>query len=233
MAPERPPLPPLSSGLPKIAIVIDDLGYDRDTTLGFIALEAPLTLAFLPNAPHSRELALLAKEKGREVILHLPMEPYNYPRTDPGPGALLVSMDPETIRRTVEKELSAFPFVVGANNHMGSRFTENRDSLAAVFSVLREKKLFFLDSLTTPHSAVPALAREWGVPYIQRNIFLDNEVREDNIKLQLEKLLQSAQTKGRAVGSGHPYPLSLKVLQEALPGLRQKATLVKITELIQ
>lgn len=233
LVPERPSQQPPRPGLPRIAIVIDDLGYDRETSLGFIALDAPLTLSFLPNAPHSRELALLAKEKGREVLLHLPMEPYNYPQTDPGPGALLVSMDPETIRRTVERDLAAFPFVAGANNHMGSRFTENRAKMDPVFSVLKEKKLFFLDSLTTPRSAVPDLAREWGVPYIQRNIFIDNEVNENSIKQQLDKLLQSARANGRSVGSGHPYPLALKVLRETLPDLRQKAQIVKLSELIQ
>ncbi|MBI5583206.1 MAG: divergent polysaccharide deacetylase family protein [Deltaproteobacteria bacterium] len=235
--PGEPPLspPPLlpRRELPKIAIVIDDLGYDRDTSLGFITLDAALTLSFLPNAPHSRELALLAKEKGREVLLHLPMEPYNYPQTDPGPGALLVSMDPETIRQTVEKNISDFPFVSGANNHMGSRFTENKDKMAPVFSILKKRNLFFMDSLTTPHSAGLDLAREWGVPYIQRNIFLDNEVNEETIKQQLEKLIGSARTKGRAVGSGHPYPLALKVLRESLPGIRKKADLVKLSELIQ
>jgi polysaccharide deacetylase 2 family uncharacterized protein YibQ len=231
--PQEPPPPRQHRGLPKIAIVIDDLGYDRNTTLGFISLDAALTLSFLPNAPHSRELALLAKEKGHEVLLHLPMEPYNYPQTDPGAGALLVSMDPETIRRTVEKDISDFPFVSGANNHMGSRFTEHRDQMAPVFAALKKRNLFFLDSLTTPHSAGPDLAREWGVPYIQRNIFLDNEVNEEYIQHQLEKLIESARAKGRSVGSGHPYPLSLKVLREILPGIRQKVELVKLSELIQ
>lgn len=233
LVPERPSHPPPPTGLHRIAIVIDDLGYDRDISRGFIALDAPLTLAFLPHAPHSRELAQLAKEKGREVLLHLPMEPHNYPQTDPGPGALLVSMDAETIRRTLERDLSAFPFVSGANNHMGSRFTENREKMDPVFSVLKEKKLYFLDSLTTPRSAVPDLAREWGVPYIQRTIFLDNEVNEDSIKHQLDKLLQSARANGHSVGSGHPYPLSLKVLRETLPDLRQKVQIVNLSELIQ
>jgi polysaccharide deacetylase 2 family uncharacterized protein YibQ len=102
-----------------------------------------------------------------------------------------------------------------------------------VFSVLKEKKLYFLDSLTTPRSAVPDLAREWGVPYIQRNIFIDNEVNENSIKQQLDKLLQSARANGHSVGSGHPYPLALKVLRETLPDLLQKAQIVKLSELIQ
>jgi polysaccharide deacetylase 2 family uncharacterized protein YibQ len=142
-------------------------------------------------------------------------------------------MDPETIRRIVKKDLSDFPFVSGANNHMGSRFTENRDKMAPVFAALKEKNLFFMDSLTTSHSAGPALAREWGVPYIQRDIFLDNDVNEDYIKQQLKKLLESAQSKGYSVGSGHPYPQALKVLREVLPGMRQKAELVNLSQLIQ
>lgn len=220
-------------GLPKIAIVIDDLGYDRPIAREFIDFQAPLTLSFLPQAPHAQEMAFLASEKGKETLLHLPMEPHDFPRTNPGPGALLLSMSTSEIIQIIDNDFNEFSFVQGANNHMGSRFTENREKMAVVLESLKKRNLFFLDSLTTPHSVVPAVAEDLGLKYLQRNIFLDNEVAEGSIKLQLEKLIQVAQVRGFAVGVGHPYPLLLQVIREQLSSLKNRVEIVSLSELIK
>ncbi len=222
-----------SRELPKIAIVIDDLGYDRHIAQEFIDFQAPLTLSFLPQAPHAKEMALLAREKGKETLLHLPMEPLDYPRTNPGPGALLLSMSANEIMQIIDNDFNHFPFVPGANNHMGSRFTENREKMVVVLESLKKRGLFFLDSLTTAQSVVPALAEDLGVKYIQRNIFLDNEVAEGPIRQQLEKLIQMAQARGFAVGCGHPYPLLLQVIRDQLPSLKSKVEIVSLSALIK
>jgi len=234
------PLPPKAETavkpfpkLPKIAIVIDDLGYDRHIAQEFIDLQAPLTLSFLPQAPHAKEMALLAREKGKEILLHLPMEPLDFPRTNPGPGALLLSMSASEILQIINNDFNEFSFVQGANNHMGSRFTENREKMAVVLESLRKRDLFFLDSLTTAQSVIPALAEDLGVKYLQRNIFLDNEVAEGPIRQQLEKLIQVAQDRGFAVGCGHPYPLLLQVIRDQLPYLKNKVEIVSLSELIK
>jgi polysaccharide deacetylase 2 family uncharacterized protein YibQ len=219
--------------LPKIAIVIDDLGYDRHIAQEFIDLQAPLTLSFLPQAPHAKEMALLARKRGKGTLLHLPMEPLDYPRTNPGPGALLLSMSVNEILQIIDNDFNEFSFVQGANNHMGSRFTENREKMAVVLEFLKKRNLFFLDSLTTPQSVVPALAEDLGVKYLQRNIFLDNEVAEGPIRQQLEKLIQVAQARGFAVGCGHPYPLLLQVIRDQLPYLKNKVEIVSLSELIK
>ncbi len=219
--------------LHKIAIVIDDLGYDRHIAQEFIDLQAPLTLSFLPQAPHAKEMALLAREKGKEIILHLPMEPLDYPRTNPGPGALLLSMSAAEIMHIVDNDFKEFPFVPGANNHMGSRFTENREKMAVVLESLKKRNLFFLDSLTTPQSVVPSLAKDLGVKYLQRNVFLDNEIAEGPIRQQLEKLIRLAQTREFAVGSGHPYPLLLQVMREQLPSIKSRVEIVSLSKLIK
>ena len=195
--PQAPPSRPETAVKPqleftKIAIVIDDLGYDRPVAQEFIDFQAPLTLSFLPRAPHAKEMALLAREKGKETLLHLPMEPLGYSRTNPGPGALLLSMSANEILQIIDNDFREFPFVRGANNHMGSRFTENREKMAVVLESLKKRNLFFLDSLTTAQSVVPSLAEDLGVKYLQRNIFLDNEVAEGPIRQQLEKLIQLA-----------------------------------------
>jgi uncharacterized protein len=231
-----PPRPKIadkpSPELPKIAIVIDDLGYDRSIAQEFIELPLPLTLSFLPQAPHAKEMAVLAREKGKETLLHLPMEPMNYPQTNPGPGALLLSMRENEIQQIIDNDFKEFPFVKGANNHMGSRFTENREKMALVLESIKKRNLFYLDSLTTSHSVVPALAGDLGIKYLQRNIFLDNEVAEEPIRRQLEKLVQVAQARGSSVGCGHPYPLLLQVLREQLPSLKNKVELVPLSNLI-
>jgi uncharacterized protein len=218
--------------LHKIAIVIDDLGYDRHIAQEFIDLQAPLTLSFLPQAPHAKEMALLAREKGKETLLHLPMEPLDYPRTNPGPGALLLSMSATEIIQIIDNDFKEFPFVPGANNHMGSRFTENREKMAPVLEYLKKRNLFFLDSLTTAQSVVPSLAEDLGVKYLQRNIFLDNEIAEGPIRQQLEKLIRLAQARGFAVGSGHPYPLLIQVLRDQLPSIKDRVEIVSLSKLI-
>ncbi len=219
--------------LHKIAIVIDDLGYDRHIAQEFIDLQAPLTLSFLPQAPHAKEMALLALEKGKEIILHLPMEPLDYPKTNPGPGALLLSMSAAEISHIIDNDFKEFPFVPGANNHMGSRFTENREKMTVVLESLKKRNLFFLDSLTTAQSVVPSLAEDLGVKYLQRNIFLDNEIAVGPIQQQFEKLIRLARTREFAVGSGHPYPLLLQVMREQLPSIKSRVEIVSLSKLIK
>lgn len=218
--------------LPLVAIVIDDLGYQRQLAMDFMALDIPLTLSFLPQAPYARELAKKALQKGQESLLHLPMEPKAYPKTDPGPEALLGAMADSEIRQIVEKDLETFPQVVGVNNHMGSRFTEDREKMTLVLKVLKKRNLFFLDSRTTPHSVVLDLASQLGVRAIGRDIFLDNKANEEAIGLQLEKLIRLAQERGFAVACGHPHPQTLRAIKEKIPELRDKVRLVPLSRLL-
>jgi polysaccharide deacetylase 2 family uncharacterized protein YibQ len=215
--------------LPLVAIVIDDLGYQREVAWEFINLGYPLTLSFLPQAPFAREMARQALQNGKETLLHLPMEPQNYPQTDPGPGALLTSMPDEEIQKIMGKDLAAFPGVTGVNNHMGSRFTEDREKMAVVLRMIKGKRLFFLDSRTTPHSVVFSVASQVGVKAIQRDIFLDNVLEGGAIERQLDQLIRLAQKRGLAIACGHPYPQTLQVLREKLPDLNQKVRLIPLS----
>jgi len=127
---------------PKIGIIIDDLGYDSSLANAFIALDIPLTLSLLPFAPNSRAIAQRARHVGREAMLHLPMEPINYPSVNPGDGVLLLSMDKETILEVLNDDLRQTPFAVGVSNHMGSRFTENEEKMAIVLEALKKRDLY-------------------------------------------------------------------------------------------
>ncbi len=220
------------NGLPVVAIVIDDLGYHKQLALDFIELEAPLTLSFLPQAPFSGELVRQADQKGKETMLHLPMEPKEFPLVDPGPMALLNRMSNEEIKNILEKDLEAFPQVAGVNNHMGSRFTEDRDKMTLVLTMIKKRNLFFLDSRTTPDSAVFPLASQLGVKAIQRDIFLDNNIELEAIRGQMELLIRLAQERGFAVACGHPYPQTLQIIKEKIPELQQKVRLVPLSRLL-
>jgi uncharacterized protein len=227
-----PPLPHKAPSLPRVAIVIDDLGYQKQLAADFIALDIPLTLSFLPQAPFAREMAQKAAVEGKEVLLHLPMEPKNFPKTDPGPSALLTTMTEEQIRQILEKDFDQIPQVRGVNNHMGSLFTENQEKMALVLKIIKQKKLYFFDSRTTPDSVALSLAGQLGVRAIGRDVFLDNVAREEAIRIQLDKLIHVAQVRGLAVACAHPHPETLRALKEMIPELKDKVHLVPLSNLL-
>jgi polysaccharide deacetylase 2 family uncharacterized protein YibQ len=207
---------------PKVAIVIDDLGGENHFAQEILRWDVPLTFSILPFTPYSRTLAQQAHQKGREVILHLPMEPYGYPKIRPGEGALLDEMDGETIRRQLSKDIEAIPYVTGVSNHMGSRFMENPEKLKVVLIELKRRGFFFLDSRTTPQTVGLQTARSIGIRAAERSLFLDHSLDPEDIKQQLEKLVEHSLATGKAIGIGHPHPSTLKSLKEMIPKMKEK-----------
>ncbi len=166
--------------IPKVAIIIDDLGYDRQQAQAFIDLGVALTLSVLPHSPFQKEITRSASLAGNEIILHLPMEPREYPKVDPGPGALLMDMTPEAFVKQLFDDLEAVPSIKGVNNHMGSRITSDRDRMTILFSILKERGMFFVDSLTTPRSVAGDIARTVNLDFAQRDVFLGSHP-EDSV----------------------------------------------------
>ena len=205
----------------RIAIVIDDLGYDKRTGMALLRLDVPLSFSVFPFAPHSRELAREASQEGRDVLLHLPMEPKGYPGQDPGKGRLLTTMGEEQLLTQLDKDLSAIPYVKGVNNHMGSKFTENSELMRIVLKDIGKRGLFFLDSRTTPHTVGFRVAQELGIKTGRRNVFLDNDRDVAKIKTQIAELVNLSKKNGDAIGIGHPHPEMLQALQETIPSLRE------------
>jgi hypothetical protein len=198
-----------------LAIVIDDMGQSVREGMFLADLNVPVTFSILPYNPRAGEVADLAHRRGLEVLIHLPMEPRGYPETaDPGPGALFTSMNSQTIRTLVTRALKRVPHASGANNHMGSRFTESGPGMDAVLAELAGHHLFFLDSVTTPHSRGKRASQRAHVPYIRRNIFLDNVQDPQAIIFQLKKAETLARRNGAAVAIGHPYPETLQALRQ-------------------
>jgi polysaccharide deacetylase 2 family uncharacterized protein YibQ len=231
--PPTAPEPPPVKKRPRLAIIIDDLGHDRQLADKFIALNAPLTFAILPHSPHQEAIARRAHEHGLEVMLHLPMEPLEYPDINPGPGALLASMDPDELLRMLEKNLKAVPHVQGVNNHMGSRLTANAEQMYQVFSALKRHALFFVDSRTTDESVCRPSARLFQIPFSQRDVFLDHAHDPAFIRKQIRELVRVAQRKGEAVGIAHPHPTTHQILKEELPALRQQVEIVPASRIVR
>ncbi len=204
---------------PRLAIIVDDLGRDLGSLRQLLALKLPLTLSILPGEIHARECALAAHAEGREVMIHIPMEPQAYPAVNPGADALFVSATPEELRQRFQKYLTEVPYAVGGNNHMGSRFTEDPGGMAVVLQQMREAGLFFVDSKTTGASVAYELARRAGIPTAQRDIFLDNVQDEVKIGAEIRKLIRVARQRGSAIAICHPHPTTIAALRRAVPEL--------------
>ena len=216
---------------PKIAIVIDDLGNNRTRFRKVAALPGSLTLSFLTYAEAIDELAEEARAAGHEVMLHVPMEPQGGSPDEP--GLLSSALPVAELDRRIERALSRLPLAAGINNHMGSRFTEDREKMRRVLSVVRSKGLFFLDSKTSPNSAGLSVARELGVPSIARDVFLDHEIDGQAIRRQLKLLEKVAQERGYAVAIGHPHAATIDALREWLPTLPGKhLTITPLSDII-
>ncbi len=229
-----PPAPPSATPVARVAIVIDDFGRDIKAAEQFLTIPMPLTFSVLPFRPHSGTIVQLVHSRGREVILHVPMQPIQYPKIDPGQGALLVSMSPQQIREVLRKDLDAYPHVAGINNHMGSRFTESSRDMTIVLEELHRRGLFFLDSYTTDRSIGYTLARTLHVPTARRDVFLDDASTASSIRFQIHRLIEKAKRHGSAIAIGHPHPSTYKVLQQEADLFRQEhIAVVPLKELIQ
>jgi len=241
VVPEKPAEKPLAlnavpappAGPAVVAIVIDDMGLDRTRSNKMMTLPGPLTLSLMTYADGLGGLVEQARKSGHEIMAHLPMEPVD-PKENPGKGALLANMDDATIRRTLAADLDGWKGYVGVNNHMGSKFTKDRARMAVVMEELKARGLLWLDSKTIGDTAGPAAAKAAGVPYLERDIFLDNVETVDAINGQLDNLVAAAKAKGAAIAIGHPHDSTYAALREWLPTLAaQGVTLVPVTEILK
>jgi hypothetical protein len=217
----------------RLAIIIDDVGQDLHPVERLTRMRHRLTLAVIPHLPHSRQAAEIAHRRGFEVMLHLPMEPLDYPAQDPGPGAIRAGMDAAEIHRTVLANLAAVPHARGVNNHMGSRITAEPRPMQAVLETLATTPCYFVDSRTTVASVAYRLARELRVPAAERTVFLDDRAETQSVRAQLREAVRLARERGQAIAIGHPHPVTLEVLGRDLRGLADSGVaLVFVSELV-
>ncbi|MBL6929531.1 MAG: divergent polysaccharide deacetylase family protein [Rhodospirillales bacterium] len=224
---------PETAGRPMIAIVIDDMGMDRKRTAKAIGLPGPLTLSFLAYADELAQQTRNIRAAGHELMLHVSMEPASK-SVDPGPNVLLATDAPEEIRRRLIWGLDRLSGVVGINNHMGSRFTEDRAGMSVVMNELKERGLLFLDSRTTPRSVGAVTGRAAGVPVVERNVFLDNVNEVKAVNLRLAEAERVARRAGAAIAIGHPRDATLAALAEWIESLGTKGlVLVPLSAIVR
>ena len=203
-----------AEGKALIAVVIDDVGLSVPFTHKIAHINKPITVAFLPYGASDKKQVYELKNAGFEVMLHVPMMPHV--RASLAPNTLAPEMSRDDIQEKFKVMLKRFEGtgMNGVNNHMGSKFTESASALSAVIEVLKECNMFFLDSKTSSKSVAKSVCKQHNVPYIARDVFLDNERNYDAIMKQFLIAERIAKKRGYAVAIGHPYAQTLQALKD-------------------
>ncbi|WP_316348209.1 divergent polysaccharide deacetylase family protein [Desulfuromonas acetoxidans] len=230
--PQPPQITP-PDHVPKVAIIMDDIGINRAAALDALQLQMPLALAIIPGEAHSTEIMNLAYQQHSEILIHIPMEPVSYPKNNPGPLGLFVHQSDSQIKRRIDDIITALPYAIGGNNHMGSEFTQHADKLRPVLLTLKQSGLFFVDSLTSKDSVAYQQAQKLGLSCALRDVFLDNVRQVEPILFQLDRLVTLAHRHGSAIAICHPYPQTIEALQQFIADpQRFDVEIVPISQLV-
>ncbi len=230
--PERIPARLKKFPHPKVAIVMDDFGYNMSNLETFFSIKKPITLSVLPGLRYSAQIADLARARGYEVILHLPLEAHRKDvveevdtiRTGMSDGSVLIRL---------RKEISEVPGLSGVSNHMGSKATEDKQLMPVIFAELKKDKLYFFDSLTSQKSVCREAAKEMGLRYARRDMFLDNSTEAPYIEKQLLELEKFAFRNGKAIAVCHDRKNTVKVLAKFMPEMaRDGVEFVFLSEMV-
>ena len=227
--PKPAPGPRVAHGLPRLALVIDDLGYaPTELVTRLCAQSVPFSVAVLPYQEHSHASAEIAHAQGKEVMLHLPMEPIGYPAPgkDPGPQAVLFDLPESQVRERVRKALADIPFRQGVNNHMGSRITPDRTRMGWILEEIKARHCFFVDSRTEKDSVAFAVAKELSIPAVQRRVFLDDDKSLPALTRQWDHALVLAEKDGEVLVIGHIYPETVAALERLVPAAKGRVQFV-------
>ncbi|QFU25049.1 divergent polysaccharide deacetylase family protein [Shewanella eurypsychrophilus] len=214
----------------QVAIIIDDIGY-RQSDEAVLSLPDNITLSVLPHTPLGSSVAQRAHSKGYEVMLHLPMQALNGKKL--GPGGITNIMSESEVKNTIRLAFESVPFAKGANNHMGSLMTQLEEPMQWVMETLKQKELYFVDSMTTRYTKAGEAADRLGIPQLKRQVFLDNDVSTASLERQFTQLMALAHRQGQVVAIAHPYPETIAYLKHNLPRLHKSGIrLVKTSELL-
>ncbi len=214
----------------QVAIIIDDIGY-RQSDEAVLTLPDNITLSVLPHTPLGSSVAHIANSRGYEVMLHLPMQALNGKKL--GPGGITNDMDEAEIKRTIQQAFRSVPVAKGVNNHMGSLLTQLSEPMQWVMESLKQKDLYFVDSMTTKYTKAGLTADKLGIPQLRRQVFLDNDLSVTALDEQFERIMALAHKQGQVVAIAHPYPETIAYLKQNLPRLKKAGIrLVKTSELL-
>lgn len=213
---------------PKLAIIIDDFGQNRDGVKEMMSIKRPLTFAIMPFLDFTKKDALQAHQEGYEVITHLPMQSTNKDMDSwLGPKPIKVFYSEDVISEIVFNSINSVPYSVGANIHMGAKSSEDERVMTIVMNIVKEMGCYFVDSRTSGKTVCRTVAKETGVNFLERNVFLENPYKtEESIKKQLESAGDYAIKHGQAVVIGHVGSvggkITAKCIQEMIPVLEEK-----------
>lgn len=206
---------------PKIALVVTGLGISaRATSAAIDQLPADVTLAFAPYDHDVQRWVSAARAKGHEVLIEIPMEPYDFPDSDPGPHTLRSGSSEGANIHKLSWSLTRFTGYAGITNLLGARFMDDRDSLAPVMVFLQRRGLMFLDSGASTHSAAPGIAHTLGAPYVQSDSNIDSIQTGMEIDRRLSDLESRARATGSAAGTGFIYPVTIDRVANWAKGLQ-------------
>ncbi len=221
------------SPVPRIAIIIDDLGYKKHAGERAIKLPGPIAFAILPDTPRATYLAEVAHAGGKEVLLHLPLQAAQ-DHDGEEPGSLTLDMSKETFGKAFVDDIDSIPHAIGVNSHRGSLLTRHPGHMAWLMEEIKQRgNLFFVDSYTTANSVALSVAIESGVPAVKRDVFLDPDTSPGTVEREFERLKKLARRQGYAVGIGHPHATTLEYLEKVLPNLSNDGfKLISISQMI-
>ncbi|MBU4306577.1 MAG: divergent polysaccharide deacetylase family protein [Acidobacteria bacterium] len=221
-APAAPPARIRPPKTPRLAFIIDDIGYADLISDQLRELGIPLTAAIIPAAPYARSEAQRIHEYGLEAIIHMPMQPKDPANHHPRDQFVLIDSSANEITALLQNAQAVVPYAKGLNNHMGSLLTSNPQAMRRVLELVKRAGLFFVDSKTTFTTVAHALAREMKIKTFMRDVFLDDEQSYEYSSRQIRRLVELARQNSRALAIGHPFPSTLAALRDAVPWLKQQ-----------
>ncbi|UII54344.1 divergent polysaccharide deacetylase family protein [Cytobacillus spongiae] len=220
----------------KAAIIIDDFGGGVGGVREFLEGDIPITAAVMPFTEKSKEHAVWAHKNGFEVMVHLPMEPKRGKRSWLGPKPITADLSSKEVKKRVREAIESVPHALGLNNHMGSLAVENEAIVRAIVEVVKEKKMYIVDSGTSPKSKFPQIAKELGVPIIRRDVFLDDISSAVHVKKQMLELADIVDKEGTGVAIGHVgvtgKVCSQGILQASAEYKKRNIRFVPVSELL-
>jgi polysaccharide deacetylase 2 family uncharacterized protein YibQ len=232
--------PPTDAGLTtaRIAIIIDDLGYQLTAGSRALALPGKVAFSFLPGTPHAKKLARRAHEQGKEVLLHLPLQAEseaNHEEAMRDPIGIRLEMSRSQVSSEFASALQSVPHAVGVNGHRGSLLTRHPGHMQWLMEEISARDgLFFVDSYTTHKSVALQIAGELNVAAVKRDVFLDPDRSSDTVAREFERLVTIARKRGAAIAIGHPHETTLGFLEQQIPLLAASdIELVRVGELVR
>lgn len=220
----------------KAAIIIDDFGGGIGGVREFLEGDIKITAAVMPFTNNSKKHAKWAHKNGFEVMVHLPMQPKKGKRSWLGPKPITVDLTKNEVKQRVKAAIKSVPHARGINNHMGSLAIENEEIVRAIVEVAKEKKLYIVDSGTSPNSKIPKIATELGVPFLKRDIFLDDISSPSYVAKQMRKLAEITEENGKGIAIGHVgvtgKVCSIGIVHSVKQERYKKIKIVPVSELI-